>query len=38
MTLLAHMTTFDLPSLAIAFTTGAACGAAALWTIAGRRR
>ena len=38
MTLLAHLTTIDLPSLAIALATGFLCGAAALWTVVGRRR
>lgn len=36
--MLAHLTTFDLPSLAAAFATGLACGAATvLGAIAWRR-
>jgi hypothetical protein len=34
MLLLAHLTTFDLPSLAVAFGVGFLCGGAALWTLA----
>jgi hypothetical protein len=31
MALLAHLTSFDLPSLAVAFSAGLAVGGAAVW-------
>ncbi|QDV75748.1 hypothetical protein K2D_39730 [Planctomycetes bacterium K2D] len=31
MALLAHLTSFDLPSLAVAFASGLAVGGAAVW-------
>lgn len=33
MTLLAHLTSFDLPSLAVAFAAGLAVGGAAVWGV-----
>ena len=37
MTLLAHLTSLDLPTLALAFSAGLAAGAGLVWKLAARR-
>ena len=38
MNILAHVTSFDLPSLLVAFSAGLILGAATLWTFMGRKQ